>query len=87
MELKNKITEKALKNFNSRLDEVEKINELKVKQWNSTKKSSKKKKIIFFLKKEGNLRNHWNNIKWNNIHITGVTEEKKEKGAKTYLKQ
>lgn len=32
MELKNKITEKALKNFNSRLDEVEKINELKVKQ-------------------------------------------------------
>lgn len=52
-----------------------------------TQKEQQKEKNYFFLIKEGNLRNHWNNIKWNNIHITGVTEEKKEKGAKTYLKQ
>lgn len=52
-----------------------------------TQKEQQKEKNYFFFKKEGNLRNHWNNIKWNNIHITGVTEEKKEKGAKTYLKQ
>ena len=37
---------------------------------------------------EDSLRDLWDNIKWTNIHITGVPEEEeKEKGMRKYLKR
>lgn len=40
--------------------------------------AAKRKRI---LKNEANLRDLWDNIKWNNIHIIGVPEgEERERG-------
>ena len=44
----------------------------KTKQWNLPNQSSKKKKRI--LKREDTLRDLWDNIKWNKIHIIGAPE-------------
>ena len=46
--------------------------------------AEKEKRI---LKSEDNLRDLWDNIKWNNIYIIGVPEGKQRKNKKTYLKK
>lgn len=76
--MKNTITEvkNALEGINSRLDEVEiesviwKTREQKTPNRNSKKEKESKKS-------EDSLRELWDNIKHNNIHIIGVPEEKR----------
>ena len=81
-ELKN-----TLDGLNSRLDEVKaQISELKDKAMEITQTEQQNGKRIF--KREDTLRDLWDNIKQNNIHIIGVPEgeERERKGQKNYLK-
>ena len=38
-------------------------------------------------KRESDLRDLWDNIKWGNLCITGIPEEEKERGLEIYLKK
>ena len=40
-----------------------------------------------FSKSEEKLKDLWDNIRWNNIHIIGVSEGEEGNGQKNYLKQ
>lgn len=58
----------------------------KKEQWNSPQQSSKNKYIYIFLS-EDSLRDLWDNIKLNNIHVIGVPDgEERKNRKKTYLK-
>lgn len=40
------------------------------------------------LKREATLKDLWNNIKWNNMHITGISAGERERmGQKIYSKK
>ena len=74
--------------FNSRMDEVEAwISELEDKAMNLTQTEQQNENKNFL--QEGTLRDLWQNIKQNNIHIIGVPErgERERKDQKKYLKK
>ena len=58
---------------------------LMVKLWNSPNQSSRKKKRI--KKNEDSLRDFRENIRWTNIHMTGLPDKRERKGEKYYLKK
>ena len=60
---------------NERIDLEDKMLEITAPKQNTEKKNRLKRK-------EGSLRDLWDNIKCTNIHITGVPEEEREKGPK-----
>ena len=64
---------------NERIDLEDKMLEITAPKQNTEKKNRLKRK-------EGSLRDLWDNIKCTNIHITGVPEEEREKGPKKNLK-
>ena len=55
-------------------------------QYNIIKLKNKRKEKRT-LKSENILKDLWNNIRWNNIHIIGVSEGEEGNGQKNYLKQ
>ena len=81
MKLKNTITKlkNILKGFNSRLGEVEeRIGKLEDKAI----KHQTEQKIIIKYNNEDNLRDLWDNIKWNNICFTGVPDREEREREK-----
>ena len=74
----------TLEGFSSRLDEIEEqISELedKAKELIQTEQQNEER----ILKSGDTLRDFWENIKWNNICITGVSEgEEREKGPEIF---
>ena len=60
---------------NERIDLEDKMLEITAPKQNTEKKNRLKRK-------EGSLRDLWDNIKCTNIHITGVPEEERETGPK-----
>ena len=60
---------------NERIDLEDKMLEITAPKQNTEKKNRLKRK-------EGSLRDLWDNIKCTNIHITGVPEEEREKEPK-----
>ena len=81
--MKNTITEikNTLEGINSRLDDTEElISKLDDRVMEITQAEQRKGKGI--LKNKDSLRDLWDNIKRNNIHIIGVSEgEEREKGT------
>ena len=88
-ELKNKQTEMSntiiemkttLERINSRITEAEKrISDLEDKLVEITTTEQAKEKRMKRI--EDSLRDFWDNIKWTNIRIIGVSEEEKKKGS------
>ena len=69
----------------ARTEEAEgKISEIEDK---IMEKDKAKKKIKKILDHEGRIRELSDSMKWNNIHITGVPEEDREKGAESVLER
>lgn len=70
----------TLEGINSRLDDAEEqISDLKDRLVEITPAEQQKEKKIL---NEGGLRDLWNNIRYTNIPIIGVPEEKRERGRK-----
>ena len=85
----NTITEmkSTLEGINSRITEAEeRISDLEDRMLEFTAAEQNKEKRM--KRNEHNLRDLWDNIKRNNIHIIGVPEEKRErKDLRKYLKR
>ena len=83
-EMNNTITEmkSTLEGINSRITEAEeRISDLEDRMVEYTAEEKNKEKRM--KRNEGSLRDLWDNIKHNNIHIIGVPEgDEKEKGPK-----
>ena len=88
IEMTNTITEmkNTLEGINSRITEAEeRISDLEDRMVDFTAAEQNKEKRM--KRNEGSLRDLWDNIKHNNIHIIGVPEgEEREKGPRKYLK-
>ena len=88
-EMKNTITEmkNTLEGINSRITEAEeRISDLEDRMVKFTAAEQNKEKRM--KRNEDSLRDLWDNIKCNNIHIIGVPEgeEREEKDPRKYLK-
>ena len=86
-EMNNTITEmkNTLEGINSRITEAEeRISDLEDTMVEFTTAEQNKEKRM--KRNEGSLRDLWDNIKRNNIHITGVPEEER-KDSRKYLKR
>ena len=87
--MNNTITEvkNTLEGINSRVNEAEWISELEDRVGEITTVEQKKEKRM--KRNEDIVRDLWNNIKHNNIHIIGVPEgeERERNGLRTYLKR
>ena len=87
--MNNKITEMktTLEGIYSRITEAEeRISDLEDRMVEFTAVEENKEKRM--KRNEDTLRDLWENIKCNNIHITGVPEEKRErKDPRKYLKR
>ena len=87
--MNNTITEmkNTLEGINSRITEAEeRISDLEDRMVVFTAIEQKKEKRMKI--KEDSLRDLWDNTEHNNIHITGVPEEKRErKDLRKYLKR
>lgn len=85
--MKDTITEmkNALERITSRLDEAEDcISDLEDKVAKNTQMEQQKEKRI--PKNYNRLRDHWDNIKHNNVHVIGVPEEEERKQVlRTYV--
>ena len=93
-ELKNKPTEmnntitkmkSTLEGINSRITEAERINDLEDRMVEITAMEQNKEKRM--KRNEDSLRDLWDNIKRNNIHIIGVPEGDERKDLRKYLKR
>ena len=88
-EMNNPITEmkNTLEGINSRITEAEEqINDLEDRMVEITATEQSKEKRM--KRNEGSLRDFWDNIKCNNIHIIGVPEgEEREKGPKKIFEE
>ena len=88
-EMNNKITEmkSTLEGINSRITEAEEwISDLEDRMAEYTTVEQNKEKRM--KRNEGSLRDLWDNIKCNNIRITGVPEgEEREKGPKKIFEE
>ena len=86
-EMSNTITEmkNTLEGINSRITETEeRISDLEDRMVEFTAAEQNKEKMK---RNEDSLRDLWDNIKCNNIHIIGVPEgEEREKDPRKYLK-
>ena len=87
--MKNRVSEMKilliLERINSGLDKAEnQINNLEYKIAKNSQSEQQKRKQYF--KNEDSLRDLWENIKHNNICITGLPEEEREQRIKTYLR-
>ena len=87
--MNNTVTEmkNTLEGINSRITEAEEwMSDLEDRMVEFTAMEQNKQKRM--KKNEDTLRDLWENIKCNNIHITGVPEEKRErKDPRKYLKR
>ena len=73
--------ENTLEGFISKMEETQAwISKLEDKAMEITQTKQQSRKWI--LKSEGILRDLWDNIKWNNIHIIKFPEEKPERARK-----
>ena len=88
-EMNNTITEMktTLQGINSRISEAEEwISDLKDRMVEFTAVEQNKEKRM--KRNDDSLRDFWDNIKHNNIHITGVPEgERERKDQRKYLKR
>ena len=88
-EMTNTITEMkaTLEGINSRITEAEeRISDLEDRMVEFTAVEQNKEKRM--KRNEDSLRDHWDNIKCNNIHITGVPErEEREKGPEKMFEE
>ena len=87
-EMNNIITEKntTLEGINSRITEAEeRITDLEDRMVEFTAAEQNKEKRM--KRNEDSLRDLWDNIKCNNIHIIGVPERKERKDPRKYLKR
>ena len=88
-EMNNTVTESknTLEGINSRITEAEeRISDLEDRMVEFTAVEQNKEKRM--KRSEDSLRDLWDNIKCNNIHIIGVPEEKRErKDPRKYLKR
>ena len=88
-EIKNAISEikNPLEGINSRLDEAEDwISDLEDNAEKNTQAEQQKEKRI--LKNEASLRNLWDNIKYNNVCIMGISEEEEsEQGIENLFEE
>ena len=87
-EMNNTITEmkNTLEAISSRITEEEKwISDLedRMVEFTAAEQNKEKRKK----RNEDSLRDLWNNIKRNNIHITGVPEGEERKDQRKYLKR
>ena len=86
--MNNTITEvkNTLEGINSRITEAaERISDLEDSMLKFTAAEQNKEKRM--KRNEDSIRDFWDNIKLNNIHIIGVPEEKRErKDPRKYLK-
>lgn len=83
----NNCTKKYIRGFQQQTGRSRKtqINKLENKAMKLTQTEQQKEKII--LTSDNALRDLWDNIKWNNIHITEVSErEEREKEAENLSK-
>ena len=86
--MNNTITEmkNTLEGINSWITEAEEwISDLEYRMGELTAVEQNKAKRM--KRNEDSLRDLWDNIKRNNIHIIGVPEEEREKDLKKYLKR
>ena len=86
--MNNTITEMktTLEGISSRITEAdEQISDLEDRKVEFTAVEQNKEKRV--KRNEDILRDLWDNIKRNNIHIIGVPEEEREKGQRIYLKR
>ena len=87
--MNNTITEvkNTLEGINSRITEAaERISDLEDSMLKFTAAEQNKEKRM--KRNEDSIRDFWDNIKLNNIHIIGVPEEKRErKDPRKYLKR
>ena len=88
-EMNNTITEmkNTLEGINTRITEAEEwISDLEDKMLEITATEENKEKRI--QRNEHSLRDHWENIKFTNVHIIGVQEgEEREKGAEKIFEE
>ena len=76
----------SLKGINSRITEAkERISDLEDKIVEITNAEQNKEKRMKRI--EDSLRDHWDNIKGNNIHIIAVLEGEEKKDLRKYLKR
>ena len=74
----------TLEGMNTRLDDTEEcIGDLEDRKMEITQSEQQKEKQI--LKNEDNLRDHWDNIKLNNIHSTVVPEGEERGKCRKYV--
>ena len=89
LKMNNTMTEmkNILEGINSRITEAEEwISDLEDRMVEFTAAEQNKEKTM--KRKEDSLRDHWDNIKCNNIHIIGVPEgEEREKGLEKIFEE
>ena len=86
--MNNTITEmkNTLERINSRITEAEeRIGDLEDRMVEFAAAEQNKEKRM--KRNEDSLRDLWDNIKWNNIHIIGVPEEEREKGPEKIFEE
>ena len=86
--MNNTITEmkNALEGINSRITEAERISDLEDRMVEFTAAEQNKERRM--KRNENSLRDLWDNIKHNNIHIIGVPEgEEREKGPEKIFEE